>query len=209
MEIAVFAVGIVILILVFISAVLIMRKLSSITARMDKDLVRKRDLGDLDEFLERYDRDINFLSTLLTRQSHTHQARYEHEFKILTEIWDSLITFRRATSLLKPEITKDSPIKPDEYRKAEILAAFAMSYSQVYIEIEQNRPFYPAAVCEQLLGLIRLMEDEGLDDWGRSPDPHLRGFEPEYWEMGLESKSRIITTIDGICQAIRVRIMGS
>ena len=208
MEIAILAVGIGILILVFIVAILIMRRLSSITARVGNDLVRKRDLGELGEFLERYDRDINFLSTLLTRQSHTHQARYEHEFKILTEIWDSLISFRRAACLIQPEIVQDSPTKPEEYRKAEILAAFAMAYTQVYMKIEQNRPFYPAAVCEQLLGLIRLMEDEGLDDWGRSPDPHLRGFEPEYWEMGLESSKRIITTVDGICQAIRVRIMG-
>ncbi len=208
MEIAILAVGIVILILMFIFTITIIRKLSSLTAKMEKDLVRKRDLKTLNEFLERYDRDIKFLSTLLTRQSHTHQTRFEHEFKILTEIWDLLISFRRAACLIQPEITKDSPTKPDEYRKAEILAVFATSYTKVYKEIEQNRPFYPAAVCEQLLGLIRQMEDEGLDDWGRSPDPHLRGFEPEYWEMGLESKNRIITTIDGICQAIRMRIMG-
>jgi len=208
MDIAILAIGIVILILVFIFAILIMRRLSSVTKKMDKDLVRKRDLGKLNEFLERYDRDINFLSTLLTRQSHTHQARYEHEFKILTEIWDSLISFRRAAGLIQPEISQDSPTKPEEYRKAEILAAFATSYSEVYKEIEQNRPFYPAAVCEQLLGLIRLMEDEGLDDWGRSPDPHLRGFESEYWDIGLESMKRIITSVDGICQAIRIRIMG-
>jgi hypothetical protein len=208
MEIAILAVGIGILILVFFFAIIIMRRLSSMPARMGKDLLHKRDLGNLDEFLERYDRDINFLTTLLTRQSHTHQARYEHEFRILTEIWDSLIYFRRATCMIQPEIVKDSPTKPDEYRQAEILAAFAMAYSEVFKRIEQNRPFYPAAVCEQLLGLIRLMEDEGLDDWGRSPDPHLRGFEPEYWEMGLESSKRIITAVDGICQAIRVRIMG-
>ncbi len=208
MDIAILAVVIVILLLVFVFAIFIIRKLSSVTAKMEKDLVRKRDLRKLNEFLERYDRDINFLSTLLTRQSHTHQTRYEHEFKILTEIWDSLISFRRAACLIQQTITKDSPTRPEEYRKAEILAAFATSYTEVYKEIEQNRPFYPAAVCEQLLGLIRLMEDEGLDDWGRSPDPHLRGFEPEYWEMGLESKKRIITTVDGICQAIRVRIMG-
>lgn len=208
MEIVILAIGIVILLLVILFAYIIVRRLSSINAKLNKDPVRKQDLRELEEFLERYDRDISFLTTMLTRQSHTHQARFEHEFKILTEIWDSLISYRRATCLLQPEIIKDSPTKPEEYRKAEILAAFAMAYTDVYKKIEQNRPFYPAAVCEQLLGLIRLMEDEGLDDWGRSPDPHLRGFEPEYWEMGLESADRIITAIDGICQAIRVRIMG-
>ncbi len=207
MEIAILIVGIVILGVGIISALFVYRKLSSVNSKIESALVHRRDSTELDEFLERYDRDINFLSTLLTRQSHIHPARFEHEFKILTEIWDSLISFRRTAILLKPEVIKDSPTKSDESHKAEILAAFATSYSDVYRRIEQNRPFYPAAVCEQLLGLIRLMEDEGLDDWGRSPDPHLRGFEPEYWEMGLESTDRIVTAIDGICQAIRVRIM--
>jgi hypothetical protein len=208
MEIAILIVGIVILGVVLVSAQLLFRKVTSLNAKIESNLVHRNDLEELDEFLERYDRDINFLSTMMTRQSHIHPARFEHEFKILTEIWDSLISFRRAANLMKPEIMKDSPIKPDEQRKAEILAAFATAYTDVYKRIEQNRPFYPAAVCEQLLGLIRLMEDEGLDDWSRSPDPHLRGFESEYWEMGLDSKKRIITAIDGICQAIRVRIMG-
>jgi hypothetical protein len=208
MDIVILAVGIVILLFMFIFAFLIVRRLSSITARLDKQVIRKQDLKGLDGFLERYDRDINFLTTMLTRKSHSHNARYEHEFKILTEIWDSLISCRRAVSLIQPDVSQDSPTKPEEYRKAEILAAFATTYTEVFKEIEQNRPFYPAAVCEQLLGLIRLMEDEGLDDWGRSPDPHLRGYEPEYWEMGLESSDRIITAIDGICQSIRVRIMG-
>ena len=208
MEIIILAIGIAILFLMIIFSLLIVRRLSSITARIDKEVIRKQDLRDLDVFLERYDRDIKFITTMLTRKSHSHQARFEHEFKILTEIWDSLIACRRAASLLQPDIIKSSPTKPDEYRKAEILASFATAYTEVYKEIEQNRPFYPAAVCEQLLGLIRLMEDEGLDDWGRSPDPHLRGFESEYWEMGLESSDRLITAIDGICQAIRVRIMG-
>jgi hypothetical protein len=208
MEVAILIVGVVILGVVLLSALFLYRKVSSLNAKIETNLVHRKDLLELNEFLDRYDRDINFLSTMMTRQSHIHPARFEHEFKILTEIWDSMISFRRSTSLLKPEVMKDSPIKPDEQRKAEILAAFATAYTDVYKRIEQNRPFYPAAVCEQLLGLIRLMEDEGLDDWGRSSDPHLRGFESEYWEMGLESAKRIVTAIDGICQAIRVRIMG-
>ena len=198
-------------IIVLIGGGLILKSyLPSYFKEKGKNLATKEDIGvithEIEEVKSQYSKDIEILRADLAKQSHVHQVRFEHEFKILADIWDSLIHLRKMTGQLRPILDTYNPEESEEQRKSRRLGEFISAYNGLADKIEKNRPFYPTTVYDGLIELIRIVDKEAIEYQSRSPNPMTEGFDPKYWEKAHQNSDRIIASIDNLCEIIRNRI---
>lgn len=176
-----------------------------------KNLATKEDIGAITDEVEKvkiqYSKDIEILKSDLLRQSHSHRVRYEHEFKLLTEIWDALIHLQNKTLSLRPVFDQHTPGESEKERKANRLKHFSEAYMGLIDKVEKNKPFYPTSIHSKLIELTNLLRQEAIDFGHLSPNLNSDfSFDPKYWEKAISNSKIIIKSIEEICEVIRENV---
>ena len=135
-------------------------------------------------------------------QVHYGKVRYECETKVFEEIWPKLWSLRMAVAMLRPIM--DSPLRPDEtkeHRRSERAQVFKSSYDDFVRVMQQNRPFCPLGIWQELLALRILCWDEAVDSVFLDSES-----QKEYWTKALENTKVIDEQTEKVCEAIRIRL---
>ena len=189
---------------------LIKSYLPSYFKQKGKNLATKEDIGEITHEIEgiknQYLKSTEVLKSQLERKSHAHQVRYEHEFKVLTDVWDSLIHLRNMTIRLRPIFDVYDSKKTEDQIKEERLHEFSSAYQGFVDKVEKNRPFYPTKVYKSLNELIQIMRMEALEYQFKTPNSNQPGFDRKYWDNAVQNSEKIVTAVDNICETIRKQI---
>jgi hypothetical protein len=198
------------LVVIIVGGFLLKSYLPSYFEQKGKNLATKEDIGEITHEIEgirnQYLKSIEVLKSQLERKSHAHQVRYEHEFKVLVDVWDSLIHLRNMTIQLRPIIDVYDSHKTEDQRKGERLREFSSAYQGFVDKVEKNRPFYPAKVYKSLTELIRIMRMEALEYQLKTPNSNQLRFDPKYWDSAIHNTEKIVAAVDNICETIRKQV---
>ena len=129
-----------------------------------------------------------------------HRIQFEKEFNIYNELWYKLIDLRNIVGLLRPEFDFVDPSKtPDEVTR-EKLNKINEAFHSCVMSFDNNKPFYPKEVYDEIEKILRLSRKEARQFQGG--DSHKK----EYWEQGEKNINGIIESMDKVCDIIRTRI---
>lgn len=198
------------IIVIIIGGLLLRHYLPSYFSEKGKNLATKEDIGEITHEIEgirnEYSKNIEVLKSNLEKKTHVHQVRYEHEFKVLVDVWDSLIHLRNTTIQLRPIFDVNDSSKTEDQKKEERLREFSSAYQGFVDKVEKNRPFYPAKVYKSLTELIRIMRAEALEYQFKTPNSNQPGFDQKYWNSAIQNKEMIVAAVDSICETIRKQL---
>jgi len=171
-----------------------------------KNLAQKEDLEHLTRKVEsirhEFSTAVERLRAHLDRATYVSKAHFDIEFGIYREIWRELVELRGATLSLRPVMDQVDPKESHEERKQKRAQRFNEAYKKLFAVIETNRPFYPAAIWQELQELLKIARAEVIDY--RFQDPN-RDFE-KYWETAEANQKQILDSIELCCDAIRERL---
>lgn len=134
--------------------------------------------------------------------SHANKVKFETEFNIYKEIWVKLIPFQEAALDLRPKLEFSEPeseVSKDEARRLKMKALYD-AWDPFRIVAENNRPFYPSDVREDLRSLLRLGGDEMRAYRNGEGKDHNK-----YWNEADANRKKIEELVERICETIRNR----
>ncbi len=128
-----------------------------------------------------------------------HKIQFEKEFEIYNELWKNLIELRNYTSLLRPQLDFINLKESDEEKKNR-LEKFNLAFKRCINTFENNKPFYPKDVYDEIEKTIQLARKEVIE--------YNRGEKctKEYWENTEKNIAEIVNSTDIVCDKIRERI---
>ncbi|MDB4883284.1 MAG: hypothetical protein JWL95_2050 [Gemmatimonadetes bacterium] len=184
----------------------LLASLRSYTAEKGKNLATREDIAEITRRVEGVRTD--YLSQLervkaeLGEAQVINRSQYELELTAYRDVWQALLPVHRAAAALRPEL--DSMLGEGETetsRKRLRLQAFAEPFNPFREVVWTHRPFYPAAVFDELSELLKLMRKEAIEyevfDQSKRED---------YWERAVENAQSINSQVDKVCDTIRLRL---
>ncbi|WP_272151119.1 hypothetical protein [Tenacibaculum aiptasiae] len=129
-----------------------------------------------------------------------HKIQFEKEFEIYNELWKNLIELRNNTSSLRPQLDYINPKISEEERKKSRLEKFNLAFTKCVNSFENNKPFYPKDVYDEIDKTIRLARKE-VREYNRGEK-----YTKDYWENAEKNIEEIINSTSIVCEKIRERI---
>jgi hypothetical protein len=150
------------------------------------------------EDIEEITRKIEQVKASLGSRLHIHQTRYDHEFKLLLELSEKLVTAREAATGLRPEAAyddiKEAQVREKRYNR------YIDAAKDLYLFTETRQPFFPEAIYNGLKRFDQVTWKEAvqLKHW----EPN----KPDYWDDALKAGEEIETIASALLILIRNRI---
>jgi hypothetical protein len=180
--------------------------LRSYATEKGKNLATKADIAEITrqvegvraEYIDRVER----LKASLGETQTINRTQYELELTAYREVWQVLLPVHRAAAGLRPVLDfVPGPTETNDSRKKDRLEKFAETFNPFSEVVWKHRPFYPAAVFDELNELLRLMHSEALE---------YEIFDPtntaDYWPKAMASVKRIHEQVDKVCDTVRTRL---
>ncbi|WP_172426941.1 hypothetical protein [Flavobacterium sp. ACN2] len=129
-----------------------------------------------------------------------HKLQFEKEFLIYDKLWKSLVELRTNTALLRPQAEVINTTKSEEEIRKEKLNNIDLAFRNCVNIYEDNKPFYPKDIYEEIRSTIKITNKEIIQ--------FVRGesYTDEYWNTGEKNITKIINSIDVVCEKMRERI---
>ncbi|AUC74904.1 hypothetical protein [Olleya sp. Bg11-27] len=129
-----------------------------------------------------------------------HKTQFEKEFKIYESLWATLTELRNHASSLRPIGEVYNLNQSEEERKKQRLEKFLKAFYDCTKIFDNNKPFYPKEIYNEINNVIQLAKKEVLE-YKRGKE-HSR----DYWENAEKNITEIIESTDNVCERIRERI---
>ena len=110
-------------------------------AEKGKNLATKEDIAEITSKIEQ-------VKAVVGSRLHIHQVRYEHEFKILAELIEKLVTVRDAAQGLRTEVSYDDINDPEVKKKR--MGRYIDAARELYLFVETRQPFFPDTIYHTL-----------------------------------------------------------
>jgi hypothetical protein len=134
------------------------------------------------------------------KETSIHKIQFEKEFLIYNELWKNLIGLRNYTSSLRPQFDIIDPKESEEERKKSRLEKFNIAFTDCVNTFDNNKPFYPKEIYDEIDKTIRLARKE-VREYNRGEK-----YSKEYWENAEKNIEEIINSTNIVCEKIRQRI---
>jgi hypothetical protein len=180
--------------------------LRSYATEKGKNLATKEDIAEITRHVEgvraEYTDRVERLKASLGETQTINRTQYELELTAYREVWQVLLPVHRAAAGLRPALdVMPGPTETSDSRKQERLRKFSETFNPFSEVVWKHRPFYPAAVFDEMNELLRLMRSEALE---------YEIFDPtntaDYWQRAMASVKRIHEQVDKVCDTIRSRL---
>jgi len=129
-----------------------------------------------------------------------HKIQFEKEFMVYRDLWPELIKLRNATHQLRPMVEYRDIDKSEEEIRIEKGTEFNDRYKKSVVVFEENKPFYPEEIFNEVDKIINLSKKEAIQ-W-----QHMPPRDSDYYTSAQKNMDEIIETIDMVCLQIRDRI---
>jgi hypothetical protein len=129
-----------------------------------------------------------------------HRIQFEKEFNIYNELWGKLIDLRNLAGALRPEVDFIDPDKTSDEIAIEKINKINDAFHSCVISFDNNKPFYPKEVYDEIEKILRLSRREARQFQGGDSR------KDDYWEEGKKNIQGIIESMDKVCEIIRTRI---
>jgi hypothetical protein len=167
------------------------------TRLMDRE--RARYASDLERLKSSLESSNRQLQAELEKTIFVTRVHFETEFKALADIWRHLA--RAAMENLRTAVDAISPGETKESRLTARLDIFGNAITPFIDAVDQQSPFYPIEIYNQLDSLVRLIKSEGTDI-AHSQD----AFTPEWFKRGRENYRDFLAGVQSVSTLIRERI---
>jgi hypothetical protein len=142
------------------------------------------------------------LKTDLLGRSHFSKVRYEREMEIYEDIWPKLAELKNAVLSLRPVMDAGlSEGETEEVRRTARSTRYIQADMAFSKTVEDNRPFYPEEIWNELRKLLKICWSEAVDFKFRDA-----GRDMEYWDKAIANADAITSHVNQICEAIRARL---
>jgi hypothetical protein len=218
---------IVVLLLLILQWFAIRSTLAEYFQKRDQDTATKDDLGDLigkiDDLRVRFVSEIEALRAQLDQPPPPTEvtitpppveegaiglrdARYERDYQVLSDLWDVLYDYRRATldlGLYLEDTPAEGKVTPTRETRLRIFAQSKNALSEL---LHRQMPFYPSEIYTATLDLLNIGGDRETD-----PDLEISQTGEQdhilaYWESTGKRGAEILEGIEIVSELIRKRI---
>ena len=166
---------------------------------MEKD--RTQYAAEIERLRSSLDRSNRQVQAELEKTIFVTRVHFETEFKALADIWRHLARVRAAMENLRTAVDALSPGETRESRLDSRLEIFANVIGPFIDAVDQQSPFYPIEVYDQLDKLVRLIKSEGTDiQYGQD------AFTPEWFIRGRKNFADFLAGVNAVSSLIRERI---
>lgn len=157
-----------------------------------ENLATKEDVQEITKLAESMKASIN-------SRLHVNQTRYNKEYELLHELTEKIVSLKNKTLSLRPTVDFANAKAKEE--KGERLKEFYEANRQLYLIMENNRPFYPEKIYKKLAEISNI-------SW-KEKTQFTRGYQGDdikYWEEAEKNSEDIIKHTDEAIDLIRERV---
>jgi hypothetical protein len=143
------------------------------------------------------------LDALIEKSVYVQKAQFDKEYEIYSKLWERLCDVRQA---IGHAVFQTETRKVDEKQ-----GPFGLALEQLDALVEVKRPFYVAAIAQQLFELSRLMHETRKrvdEDYDRIIKSDLKIPHAETVRHYRDTMLPIKLKTDDVCEAIRERLFG-
>jgi hypothetical protein len=141
------------------------------------------------------------LSSMINNSS----FRYEKEYEILSEITQKLVILRNCACTFRPASDFVDPNKTEDETRVERLTAFHASRRELFLIVEQKRPFYSDEIYEAVRKVDRVAHLESIQYQYSDPFPENRT--KDYWDVAEKNQKDIVECAEAALKTIRDRVV--
>jgi hypothetical protein len=131
---------------------------------------------------------------------HVSKSRFDKEFEIYQELWDSLVELKHATLSLRPMLDHVPQDKTKDELKTERLQKFGEANNEFVRRMQKYEPFYSSEVNESLNVICKASRSEAIGFQYQDSNDR------KYWEEQEKNEKEIISEIQNCCSLIKQRI---
>ena len=131
---------------------------------------------------------------------HVSKSRFDKEFEIYQELWDSLVDLKHTTLSLRPALDYVPQDKTKEELKLERLQKFTVANNTFVKKMQKYEPFYSIEVNKSLNLISKASRSEAVGFQYQNSNDH------KYWEEQQKNEKQILDEIQNCCFLIKQRI---
>lgn len=131
---------------------------------------------------------------------HVTKSRFDKEFEIYQELWDSLVELKHATLSLRPMLDHVPQDKTKDELKVERLQKFGAANNVFVNKMQKYEPFYSTEVNESLVSICKSARSEAIGFQYQDSNDR------RYWEEQEKNANEIVGEIQNCCSLIKSRV---
>ena len=137
----------------------------------------------------------------LDKAIHVHRVHFETEFRALSDIWAKLSAVRAAMGELRPVMDIFDADEDPAERFTRRLTAFTMAYNNFLRAVDDQSPFYPEVIFQELSTALQIARRELLSVSIEKPEQN-----PDWYKEGRANFEALVGSTNVVSALIRKRL---